>query len=402
MIIACPDCHTRYVVPDEAIGPEGRTVRCAKCKHNWFQDGPQLETKPAAPEPPAPAPSPKPSPEPAPPPPPEPEPEPEHEPEPEPVREPTPEVESEPEPETEAVPDSLTEDNSESGKANAVKGAVAGATAAAAASLNSVPKPWINFWKSGDKSESEAEPDPQAEPEPDDDDALPPPDFSEAVPEDVDTPEIEAPTVDESVIDEPAAEEAEPEAASYQDSYIQSEYDRTDVASDSGADTAYDDGSYSDDDVSQFEYEPPFRPRRNPLKMWTAAAVTFAVLAMGTVAAVSYYGVPSWLPIQQPTWGVAKPELELNFPPEQIERRQLPNGTNYFGISGTITNTGRETATVPSILVVLSDERDKPVFDWEIIPPKAKLAPGETMTVTEATKDVPRAAKYAEIGWKPN
>lgn len=42
MIIACPACATRYVVPDSAIGLEGRTVRCAKCKHSWFQDGAAL------------------------------------------------------------------------------------------------------------------------------------------------------------------------------------------------------------------------------------------------------------------------------------------------------------------------------------------------------------------------
>ena len=42
MIIACPACQTRYVVPDAAIGVEGRTVRCAKCKHSWFQDGPEI------------------------------------------------------------------------------------------------------------------------------------------------------------------------------------------------------------------------------------------------------------------------------------------------------------------------------------------------------------------------
>ena len=54
MIIACPACTTRYVVPDSAIGVDGRTVRCAKCKHNWFQEGPQIDPPPA----PVPAPAP--------------------------------------------------------------------------------------------------------------------------------------------------------------------------------------------------------------------------------------------------------------------------------------------------------------------------------------------------------
>ena len=39
MILTCPACHTSYTVKDGAIPPQGRTVRCAACKHSWHQFG---------------------------------------------------------------------------------------------------------------------------------------------------------------------------------------------------------------------------------------------------------------------------------------------------------------------------------------------------------------------------
>ncbi|MBX9848332.1 MAG: zinc-ribbon domain-containing protein [Rhodocyclaceae bacterium] len=45
MLLICPSCNARYLVADTVIGPAGRRVRCATCKHVWFQDAPQEEAQ---------------------------------------------------------------------------------------------------------------------------------------------------------------------------------------------------------------------------------------------------------------------------------------------------------------------------------------------------------------------
>jgi predicted Zn finger-like uncharacterized protein len=277
MIIACPACNTRYVVPDSAIGIEGRTVRCAKCRHSWFQDGPPLRT----PEDPAPALAPDAAP---------------------------PAAEVPPAPPPAPRHDPVQDDEPEAGPA------------------------------------AERAQEPEA-----------------PVPEPEEPAPIAAPPV-----------YAEPEPA-----------------------------DVSDDADSQFDYEPPFRPRRNPAKMWMIAAVLSALVSLSAVAATAYYGLPGWIPLARPTFAEKQPDLKLDFPAKRQDRHQLPNGTWFFGASGTVTNLGQTARSVPSVLIVLRDSRGRIVYSWEVIPPKRVLAPGESVTINEAVTDVPKSAVRAEFGWKP-
>lgn len=265
MIIACPACSTRYVVPDSAIGVEGRTVRCAKCRHSWFQQGPELPDRP------------EPAPQAAPPP-------------PQPLV-----VPPAPEPRTEVQP----------------------------------------------VQESLAEPVAEPVPEP-------------------------------PVVPRPAIRAA---ARSVDDSFEQA--------------------------GSSFDHEPPFRPRRNVAKLWTMAGVAFALLVAVLVVLATSLGLPRWLPSAHATFGAGNPDLALSFPSERQDRRTLPNGTEYFGASGTVTNVGKQPQEVPPILIVLRDAQDKVVYTWDVTPPREMLKPGESVTINEAVTDVPKSARVAEIGWKP-
>ena len=328
MIIACPACATRYVVPDSAIGVEGRTVRCAKCRHSWFQDGPELAVPPtpfaragAAPDtPPQPDTSPPTAP---------------------PVAEPAEPVApfAEPEPST-AAPDDVASSLPDTGVAD----------------WDQQPARWSE--PAADFSAPDPDPELAAEP----------------VPEPAAKPDHEPPVSF-------AEDELPPPPPS--------------AAPRSG------DEPEADDDYSRFAHEPLFRPRRNPARMWTIAAVLFAVVTLGAVAATAWFGLPSWVPFAHPLFAEEQPGLKLDFPAKMQGQRPLSDQTWFFEANGTVTNVSQSARSVPTILAVLKDARGRIVFNAELHSPKRVLAPGESVSINEALVSVPKAAVKAEYGWKP-
>lgn len=49
MHISCPSCTTNFSVPDQAVGPYGRTMKCGRCGHKWLVEG-EAPAETAAPE----------------------------------------------------------------------------------------------------------------------------------------------------------------------------------------------------------------------------------------------------------------------------------------------------------------------------------------------------------------
>lgn len=45
IIATCPQCDTKFSIAAAVLGAEGKTVRCSKCQHKWFQTPPEPEAE---------------------------------------------------------------------------------------------------------------------------------------------------------------------------------------------------------------------------------------------------------------------------------------------------------------------------------------------------------------------
>jgi flagellar basal body-associated protein FliL len=149
------------------------------------------------------------------------------------------------------------------------------------------------------------------------------------------------------------------------------------------------------EDYDAFGSEPPFRPRRNPAKMWTILALIAAALMLAATAAVLWFGVPrfggSFAMIGAHTGS------PLRIENERVERDALGSGNELLTVTGQIVNPTGNVQQVPQIRAELQDGSGRTVYSWAISPPVSELQPHQQATFNSAEVDLPKDAKRVHL-----
>jgi hypothetical protein len=143
-----------------------------------------------------------------------------------------------------------------------------------------------------------------------------------------------------------------------------------------------------DPDFDAFAHQPPFRPRRNPARMWTIAAVVFAALMGSGIVAISFLGVPTVFA------GSEVSPFEIK---GSAQRQNLASGNELLQVTGRITNLTDKVQRVPQIRAELRDASQRAVYSWSISAPVTELGPRQSATFNSAELDVPRGAKKLHL-----
>jgi predicted Zn finger-like uncharacterized protein len=139
---------------------------------------------------------------------------------------------------------------------------------------------------------------------------------------------------------------------------------------------------------------PPFRPRRNPARNRTIAAVLAALLMTIAALAIYFIGLPNvgrWAGIPVQTGDV------LGFDGQNVRTTRLASGNSVLEVSGTIVNQTDEVQRVPQILAELKDANDRVIYSWSIAPPVSQLPPRGRVPFNSANVGAPAGGRQLSL-----
>lgn len=147
-----------------------------------------------------------------------------------------------------------------------------------------------------------------------------------------------------------------------------------------------------------FAPQPPFKPRRNPARRWTVAALVAGCSMLLGTAAILYSGAPGIAASMG--LGVGNEiDTPLVFTDKNVELRTMPNGSEVFVVSGKVQNPTTDKQHVPDIRVELRDATDRLVYSWRITPENRELAPKSALGFIGGKVDLPPNAKVVELSF---
>jgi predicted Zn finger-like uncharacterized protein len=151
-------------------------------------------------------------------------------------------------------------------------------------------------------------------------------------------------------------------------------------------------------DYDPFATQPPFKPRRNPARRWTAAAFVAGFSMLLGTGAILYSGAPG-LAAQLGLGLGAEVDTPLVFTDKNVELKPQTNGSELFIISGKVANPTSDKQHVPDIRIELKDEQDRLVYSWRVTPQLRELGPKQTIEFNSAQLDPPRSARSARLSF---
>lgn len=151
-----------------------------------------------------------------------------------------------------------------------------------------------------------------------------------------------------------------------------------------------------------FAHEPPFKPRANPTRRWTFAAVGAALAMIAGIGVVQFYGAPGFASGLMERVGFQTQYVEIPLLielPRKPDRVMHGTGREVFSFTGIVINPTDSAQIVPDILAELRDAQGRAVYSWTIVPPRRKLGARERLQFDNAQVDVPLAARALNLSF---